>query len=59
MGLPGRGEDFVLRHIQGKRPNDLVLGVNIGKNKDTPVELAAEDYLKLLKTFAEYADYLT
>lgn len=36
-----------------------VLGVNLGKNKDTPNEEAVFDYLSLLQNFAPYADYLT
>ena len=36
----------------------MILGVNIGKNKDTPLERAGEDYLTLLRTFAPLADYL-
>jgi dihydroorotate dehydrogenase len=59
MGFPGRGQDFVLRRISNPRPKGLVLGVNIGKNKDTPLEDAAEDYLKLFRAFAGRADYLT
>jgi dihydroorotate dehydrogenase len=35
------------------------LGVNIGKNKDTPNESAAEDYLTCLRVFVQRADYLT
>jgi dihydroorotate dehydrogenase len=33
--------------------------VNIGKNKDTPLESAEQDYLQLLRSFAAHADYLT
>jgi dihydroorotate dehydrogenase len=33
--------------------------VNIGKNKDTPLEFAENDYLQLLRSFAMQADYLT
>ena len=40
------------------RPNQVVLGVNIGKNKSTPNEEAVLDYLALLQIFAPYADYL-
>jgi len=36
-----------------------ILGVNIGRNKDTPNEEAVFDYLELLQNFAPYADYLT
>jgi dihydroorotate dehydrogenase len=59
MGFPGEGSEFVKRQLQGKRPSGLVLGVNIGKNKDTPLEDAAQDYLILLRVFAPLADYLT
>ena len=37
---------------------DVVLGINLGKNKDTPNEEAVLDYLELLQCFAPYADYL-
>ncbi|MBN1305975.1 MAG: quinone-dependent dihydroorotate dehydrogenase [Anaerolineales bacterium] len=39
--------------------NDIVVGVNLGKNKDTPNEGAAGDYIKLMRTFTPLADYLT
>jgi len=38
---------------------DTILGINLGKNKDTPNEEAVLDYLELLQNFAPYADYLT
>jgi len=42
------------------RPNwGTILGVNLGKNKDTPNEEAVFDYLALLQNFASPADYLT
>ncbi len=37
----------------------VVLGINLGKNKDTPNEEAIFDYLSLLQNFARHADYLT
>jgi dihydroorotate dehydrogenase len=60
MGFPGKGADFVSRQlmaISGQR--STVLGLNLGKNKDTPLEEAASDYIKLMHTFAPLADYLT
>jgi dihydroorotate dehydrogenase len=39
--------------------NKMRLGINLGKNKDTPNEEAVLDYLELLQVFAPYADYLT
>jgi dihydroorotate dehydrogenase len=59
MGFPGMGADFVLKQISRPHPKNLVLGVNIGKNKDTPLEAAVQDYLSLLRLFANHADYLT
>ncbi len=38
----------------GPRP---VIGANIGKNKDTPNEQAADDYLECFHTLAPWADY--
>jgi len=35
------------------------LGINIGKNKDTPTEDAASDYVFCLQAVYPYADYVT
>src|SRR5688572_7376529 len=40
------------------KKGDVILGINLGKNKDTPNEEAVLDYLELLQCFAPYADYL-
>ncbi len=60
MGFPGRGMQFVREQLSviSKRPSGVVLGLNLGKNKDTPLENAADDYLTLLRAFAPIADYL-
>jgi len=42
-----------------QRKRNTILGVNLGKNKDTPNEEAVFDYLALLQNFASFADYLT
>lgn len=41
------------------KKRDVLLGINLGKNNDTPNEEAVLDYLELLQCFAPYADYLT
>ncbi len=41
------------------KPWPMILGVNIGKNKNTSNKDAVLDYLELLQHFARYADYLT
>jgi dihydroorotate dehydrogenase len=58
LGFPGRGADFVARRLPPSRPGAPVLGVNLGKNKDTPLERALDDYLPLVRLFAPLADYL-
>jgi len=59
LGFPSRGADFVAGRLRGRRPQGLVLGVNLGINKDTPLDKAAEDYIALMHTFSLLADYLT
>ena len=39
--------------------NDIIIGINLGKNKDTPLEEAASDYVALMRKFMLLADYLT
>ncbi len=58
MGFPGQGAQAVVRQLSGPRPPGLILGVNLGKNKDTTLEAADQDYLSLTRTFAPLADYL-
>jgi dihydroorotate dehydrogenase len=60
MGFPSQGmfkvEGRMLK-IGGLQPT--VVGINLGKNKDTPIEEASQDYIQLMKVFAPLADYLT
>ena len=58
MGFPNRGAEFLAARLRAPRPQGLVLGVNIGKNKATPLEQAAGDDLSLFDTFAPLSDYL-
>jgi len=55
FGIQPRGEK---RKAMRVHKGDSVLGINIGKNKETPNEEAVLDYLELLQNFAPYADYL-
>ncbi len=60
MGFPGRGADVVVRRLSSlRRPPSVVIGLNLGKNKDTPLEEASRDYLSLLRMFTALVDYLT
>jgi dihydroorotate dehydrogenase len=44
--------------MKGKKPKGLVLGVNVGINKDTPLEQAAKDYQRLMVAFNPVANYI-
>jgi dihydroorotate dehydrogenase len=59
LGFPSRGASFVANRLRSPRPKGLVLGVNLGINKDTPLEEAAADYQSLMQTFSPLSDYLT
>lgn len=57
MGFNNQGVDRLVervRHTSGKG----VLGINIGKNADTPVERAADDYLLGLRKVYPWASYV-
>jgi len=58
MGFPGLGADYVEKKLKQRKPKNLIVGVNIGKNKDTPLDEAASDYTKLVRRFSPLADYL-
>jgi len=57
MGFNNEGLDALLAHVREARFNG-VLGINIGKNFDTPLERAAEDYLLALDKVYLHAGYV-
>src|SRR5687768_5704199 len=62
MGFPSKGADFVVNRlkrlsVQTFKQANVMLGINLGKSKATPLEEAAQDYMKLMKVFAPLADY--
>ncbi|MEX0619594.1 MAG: quinone-dependent dihydroorotate dehydrogenase [Pseudohongiellaceae bacterium] len=58
MGFNNKGIDHAVSRIQRSR-FEGVLGINIGKNFDTPVENAAQDYLTCLRKAFPFAGYIT
>lgn len=58
MGFNNLGVDYLLENIKRTQYNG-VLGVNIGKNFDTPVESAIDDYLICLRKVYAVASYVT
>jgi dihydroorotate dehydrogenase len=62
MGFNNGGVDAFVRNVQNSRffqEKQGVLGLNIGKNADTPIERAADDYLHCLSKVYPYASYVT
>lgn len=58
MGFNNEGALKVLKNIQNADRREKILGVNLGKNKITPNDVAFRDYASLYETFAPHADYL-
>jgi len=57
MGFNNQGVEALVNRLK-KVHFDGVLGVNIGKNRDTPIEQAAEDYQICLRQVYPYAGYV-
>lgn len=58
MGFNNEGVDALVKRLKTtQRPQGLVLGGNIGKNKDTPNAEAPRDYLYCLERLHDYVDY--
>jgi dihydroorotate dehydrogenase len=60
MGFNNLGAGIVsgrVRRIRPKLPEGFKVGINLGKNKDTPDESAAEDYAAAARSFLDTADY--
>ncbi|MBA56050.1 MAG: dihydroorotate dehydrogenase (quinone) [Pseudomonadales bacterium] len=57
MGFNNKGVDHLVEQVKRAR-YDGVLGINIGKNFDTPVEKALDDYLICLDKVYKHADYV-
>ena len=58
LGFNNEGVDALVRNVERARYKG-VLGINIGKNKDTPNERATEDYLFCLERVYARASYIT
>ncbi|MFA6071290.1 MAG: dihydroorotate dehydrogenase (quinone), partial [Janthinobacterium sp.] len=62
MGFNNGGVDAFVANVQASKfyqNRAGVLGLNIGKNADTPIERAADDYLLCLEKVYPYASYVT
>ena len=58
LGFNNQGVDALVRNVERARYRGI-LGINIGKNKDTPNENAFDDYLFCLERVYPLASYIT
>lgn len=58
MGFNNKGVDYLIEKVS-KVKRTCPLGINIGKNKDTTLALAYQDYWHCFQKVYAYADYVT
>ncbi|APE94660.1 quinone-dependent dihydroorotate dehydrogenase [Halodesulfurarchaeum formicicum] len=56
MGFNNAGADAIAARLAGQHPA-VPIGANLGKNKETPLESAAEDYLTVYEKLGPHADF--
>lgn len=57
MGFNNAGGEALLEHLKQFYPMAYPIGVNLGKNRDTPAEKALDEYLDLIRMLEGYCDY--
>ena len=58
LGFNNKGVDYLVARVR-ETPIRAVLGINIGKNADTPLQHAADDYELCLRKVYPHASYVT
>lgn len=56
MGFNNEGIDAMIRRLKKRNPK-IIIGGNIGKNKNTPNEMASDDYENCFRELYNYVDY--
>ena len=59
LGFNNDGVDALVRNVSRAKRKGGLLGINIGRNKDTPNDFAEGDYLFCLERVYPLADYIT
>ncbi|RSK23880.1 quinone-dependent dihydroorotate dehydrogenase [Hymenobacter metallilatus] len=57
MGFNNHGAEAAAARLRQRHDRGLIIGGNIGKNKDTPNEQAAQDYVACVEALHEVVDY--
>ncbi|KAF7769782.1 dihydroorotate dehydrogenase [Pseudoalteromonas citrea] len=58
MGFNNKGVDNLVNNVKAAKYSGI-LGINIGKNKDTPNEQGKDDYIHCMRKVFEHASYIT
>ena len=58
LGFNNKGVDYLIEQVKSVQ-RDSIIGINIGKNKTTPIEDAHNDYEYCLRKVYPLADYVT
>ena len=57
LGFNNKGVDHLVKNLK-YRKSDVIIGSSIGKNYDTPNQIAYRDYLICLEKIYQYSDYI-
>jgi dihydroorotate dehydrogenase len=58
MGFNNRGAEAARARLEGRRRDEVAVGVNVGRNKTTPDERANDDFAEAARVLAPHADYV-
>lgn len=58
MGFNNEGVDYLIEQVKRSQYKGI-LGINIGKNKDTPADKAVDDYIVCMQKVYAFASYIT
>jgi dihydroorotate dehydrogenase len=57
LGFPNEGAAAVAARLGKRKRKGDIVGINLGKNRETPLERAADDYVQALELTRSVADY--
>jgi dihydroorotate dehydrogenase len=58
LGFPNEGVEAAVSHLSQLKKRSFILGVSLGKQKETPLTEAAADYIAVMQAVYPHADYL-
>ncbi len=58
MGFNNAGVEYLVNKVKASK-RDCIIGINIGKNRDTSLEHAVDDYVSAFERVYPHADYIT